>query len=208
MISDVAKHPSRTVPVAEEQRPLSELLRLPAGPVDLSTLATDATVGFPAGGKADAADVDAVLQPQLEDLQERLFASGRATPESAPRVLLVLQGMDTSGKGGMVRHVLGMVEPQGVDHATFGTPTEEERAHPFLWRVEKKLPRPGQIGVFDRSHYEDVLVQRVRKLSPPEVIEKRLAAARTELAAESEFDVTLVNTSVEDVVAELLALVS
>ncbi|MBY6676969.1 polyphosphate kinase 2 family protein [Rhodococcus sp. BP-332] len=103
----------------------------------------------------------------LSELQERLYACGKSGDHRS--VLLVLQGMDTSGKGGMVRHVLGMVEPQGVDHATFGTPTEEERAHPFLWRVEKKLPRPGQIGVFDRSHYEDVLIVRVNELAPPSV---------------------------------------
>ena len=169
MISDVAKHPSKTVPVAEEQRPLSELLRLPAGPVDLSTLATDATVGFPAGGKADAADVDAVLHPQLEDLQERLFAAGRATPETAPRVLLVLQGMDTSGKGGVVRHAIGMVDPQGLDITSFKAPTKTELAHPFLWRIERALPGPGMIGIFDRSHYEDVLVVRVHELVPDDV---------------------------------------
>ena len=169
MISNVPKQPSRTVPVAEEQRPLSELLRLPAGPVDLSTLATDATVGFPAGGKADAADVDAVLQPQLDDLQERLFASGRATPESAPRVLLVLQGMDTSGKGGVIRHAMGMVDPQGLRITSFKAPTKTELAHPFLWRMDRALPGPGTIGIFDRSHYEDVLVVRVHELVPDDV---------------------------------------
>ena len=162
----MTKHPSKSVPVAEEQRPLSELLRLPAGPVDLSTLATDATVGFPAAGKADAADVDALLQPQLDDLQERLFAGGRATPESAPRVLLVLQGMDTSGKGGVIRHAMGMVDPQGLQITSFKAPTKTELAHPFLWRMDRALPGPGTIGIFDRSHYEDVLVVRVHELVP------------------------------------------
>ncbi|GAA3550483.1 polyphosphate kinase 2 family protein [Microlunatus spumicola] len=169
MINDVAKHPSKTVPVAEEQRPLSDLLRLPAGPVDLSTLATDATLGFPGAGKADAAHVDTVLQPELDDLQERLFANGRATPEAAPRVLLVLQGMDTSGKGGVIRHAIGMVDPQGLAITSFKAPTKAELAHPFLWRIDRALPGPGMIGIFDRSHYEDVLVVRVHDLVPEDV---------------------------------------
>jgi PPK2 family polyphosphate:nucleotide phosphotransferase len=169
MISDVSKHQHKPVPPAEEQRPLSELLRLPAGPVDLATLATDATVGFPGGGKADAADVDAVLQPELDDLQERLFANGRATPETAPRVLLVLQGMDTSGKGGVIRHAIGMVDPQGLDITSFKAPTKTELAHPFLWRIDRALPGAGMIGIFDRSHYEDVLVVRVHELVPEDV---------------------------------------
>lgn len=107
----------------------------------------------------------------LADLQERLYAEGRAGGSRS--VLLVLQGMDTAGKGGIVRHVIGMVDPQGVNHASFGAPTAEERSHHFLWRVEKELPRAGRIGVFDRSHYEDVLVGKVRELAPPEEIEAR-----------------------------------
>ena len=74
--------------------------------------------------------------------------------------------MDTSGKGGIVRHVVGAVDPQGVRHHAFGAPTEEELAHDFLWRVRRELPAPGQIGVFDRSHYEDVVVARVHGLVP------------------------------------------
>ncbi|MGI3781285.1 MAG: PPK2 family polyphosphate kinase [Janthinobacterium lividum] len=163
-------HPSGPDAVpASEQRPLSELLRLPAGPVDLSALATDATVGFPGRGKADSAEVGAALLPELDDLQERLFALGRATPATAPRVLLVLQGMDTSGKGGVVRHAIGMVDPQGVSIKAFKAPTRTELAHPFLWRMERALPGPGMIGIFDRSQYEDVLVVRVHDLVPEAV---------------------------------------
>ena len=77
--------------------------------------------------------------------------------------------MDTSGKGGVVRHVIGMVDPQGVQLRAFGVPTEEERAQHYLWRIRRALPVPGRIGVFDRSHYEDVLVVRVHDLVPPEV---------------------------------------
>ncbi|MGI3781086.1 MAG: PPK2 family polyphosphate kinase [Janthinobacterium lividum] len=171
----MSKHSGHTVPVGKEQRPLSELLRLPAGPVDLSALATDATAGFPGKGKDDAAAVDAALLPELDDLQERLFASGRSTPESAPRVLLVLQGMDTSGKGGVVRHAIGMVDPQGVQIKAFKAPTETELAHPFLWRIARALPEAGMIGIFDRSQYEDVLVVRVHDLVPEAVWGARYA---------------------------------
>jgi PPK2 family polyphosphate:nucleotide phosphotransferase len=84
-------------------------------------------------------------------------------------LLLVLQGMDTAGKGGIVKHVVGAGNPQGIDYASFGKPTEEELAHHYLWRIRKALPAAGHIGVFDRSHYEDVLIVRVHDLVPPEV---------------------------------------
>ena len=84
-------------------------------------------------------------------------------------MLLVVQGIDTAGKGGIMRHVVGAVDPQGVDHAAFGAPTRQERKHHFLWRIRRALPRPGRIGVFDRSHYEDVLVARVNDLVPKDV---------------------------------------
>ena len=175
MIGVVSKQPSVPDPVAEEQRPLAELLRLPAGTVDLTALSTDATPGFPGRGKADAGSVDAALVRELDELQERLFAAGRATPASAPRVLLVLQGMDTSGKGGVLRHAIGMVDPQGVAITSFKAPTKTELAHPFLWRIERRLPGPGLVGVFDRSHYEDVLVVRVHDLVPEPVWAARYA---------------------------------
>ena len=168
----MSKH-SKAKHVAEEQRPLSELLRLPAGPVDLSTIPTDATIGFPGKGKADLGKVGAAFVPELEDLQERLFANGRATPETAPRVLLVLQGMDTSGKGGVIKHAIGMVDPQGVHITAFKAPTKTELAHPFLWRIERQLPGPGMVGIFDRSQYEDVLIVRVHDLVPESVWETR-----------------------------------
>lgn len=109
--------------------------------------------------------------PLLSELQERLYAHGRAGGSRA--VLLIVQGMDTSGKGGVVRHVLGMVDPQGVALRAFGRPTPEELRHHYLWRIRKALPEGGQIGVFDRSHYEDVLVARVDGLVGPDVWEKR-----------------------------------
>ncbi|MCD2498828.1 PPK2 family polyphosphate kinase [Microbacterium nymphoidis] len=112
---------------------------------------------------------------RLSDLQERLFASSRMG-DARDSVLLVLQAMDSAGKGGIVRHVVGGVDPQGVSLASFKKPTPEELEHDFLWRIEKRLPEPGFIGVFDRSHYEDVLIGRVRKLASPEELERRYGA--------------------------------
>ncbi|GAA4677574.1 polyphosphate kinase 2 family protein [Frondihabitans cladoniiphilus] len=122
---------------------------------------------------------------QLSDLQEKLFASSRAAGDTR-NVLLVLQAMDTAGKGGIVRHVVGAVDPQGVHHHAFKRPTEEELAHDFLWRIRNQLPGVGMIGVFDRSHYEDVLVGKVRELAPLDEIEKRygdIVEFENELAA-------------------------
>jgi PPK2 family polyphosphate:nucleotide phosphotransferase len=149
-------------PVATTQS-LTELLRLPVGSVDIGIMDTRGTPGFP-GTKADALALTQALGPELSDLQERLFASGRVSEEDAKKVLVILQGMDTSGKGGVIRHVIGMVDPQGVKIKAFKAPTEDERKHPYLWRIERELPPPGAIGIFDRSQYEDVLVVRVRKL--------------------------------------------
>ncbi|THG29680.1 PPK2 family polyphosphate kinase [Naasia lichenicola] len=108
---------------------------------------------------------------ELADLQERLFAE--STQDGTRSVLLVLQAMDTAGKGGILEHVIGEVDPQGVRIHSFKAPTAEEKEHDFLWRVRRELPRAGQIGVFDRSHYEDVLIHRVRGFSTLEVIEER-----------------------------------
>ncbi len=148
-------------------------LRLPSGPVDLTAIETDAAPGFD-GKKSDGKSALASLADELSDLQERLWAE--RTVGSERRVLLVLQGMDTSGKGGVLRHTIGLVDPQGVKITSFKAPTEEELDHDFLWRIEKGLPPAGYIGVFDRSHYEDVLIARVRELAPPDEIERRYDA--------------------------------
>jgi PPK2 family polyphosphate:nucleotide phosphotransferase len=148
-------------------------LRLAPGPVDLTAIDTDAAPGFD-GSNADGEEALADMGAELADLQERLWAERTAGSER--RVLLVLQGMDTSGKGGVLRHTIGLVDPQGVRITSFKAPTEEERAHDFLWRIERGLPQAGYLGVFDRSHYEDVLVARVRSLAPPEEIERRYDA--------------------------------
>jgi PPK2 family polyphosphate:nucleotide phosphotransferase len=135
-------------------------------------------------GRFRMADVDADSTPGLKsrkqlsrdlkkyrakvfNLQERLFAESRRS------VLIVLQGMDTSGKDGTVTHVIGDMNPQGVMITAFKQPTPEERRHGFLWRIRKRLPDPGGVGIFNRSHYEDVLIARVHGLAKPAIIERR-----------------------------------
>lgn len=140
----------------------------------LADLDPDAKPGYDHGKARGVADLAARLA-DLNVLQERLFAESRAGV-AKDAVLLVLQAMDSAGKGGIVRHVVGGVDPQGVALAAFKAPTAEEREHDFLWRIEKRLPDPGFIGVFDRSHYEDVLIGRVRELAPPAEIERRYDA--------------------------------
>jgi PPK2 family polyphosphate:nucleotide phosphotransferase len=152
---------------------ISEALRLPPGPVDLTRIDTRAKPRFD-GGKADGKKALAALAPELAELQEKLFALGYTG--SRQRVLLVLQGMDTSGKGGVLSHTVGLMDVSGLALRTFKKPTEEELAHDFLWRVERALPQPGQIGIFDRSHYEDVLVAKVHELAEPAEIEQRYGA--------------------------------
>jgi PPK2 family polyphosphate:nucleotide phosphotransferase len=117
-----------------------------------------------AGDKADAEALMADLQARIADLQERLYAESKEGGGRA--LLLVVQGMDTSGKGGIMRHVVGAMDPQGVRYTAFKAPTPEEQRHPFLWRIRNALPSPGKVGVFDRSHYEDVLIVRVHELVP------------------------------------------
>lgn len=155
------------------KKSLTETLRLPPGPVDLSDHPADATPGFD-GDKGDGENALAELADPLADLQERLFAEGVTGGDRS--VLLVLQGMDTSGKGGVVRHTAGLVDPQGLRIKSFKAPTDEELAHDFLWRIVKELPAAGQIGIFDRSHYEDVLIARVRGLVSPDRVERRYDA--------------------------------
>ena len=152
---------------------ISELLRLPPGPVDLSAIDSHGRPGFD-GGKADGKKALAALGPELAELQEKLFALGYTG--SRQRILLVLQGMDTSGKGGVLSHTVGLMEVSGLALKSFKKPTDEELAHDFLWRVERALPAPGEIGIFDRSHYEDVLVAKVHELAEPDEIDRRYAA--------------------------------
>lgn len=138
---------------------ISSLLRAPTGPIDLFGVDARATPGFKKG-KAAAGKAHEKSALRLSMLQEQLYAEGRKGGQRS--VLLVLQGMDTSGKGGTVRHVVGQCDPAGLHVASFGRPAPDELEHDFLWRIRRRLPASGQIGVFDRSHYEDVLAARVR----------------------------------------------
>src|SRR4051794_6697160 len=149
---------------------LREALRTPAPPVALSRLDPRGTPLAP-GSKEHTREVTIADGLRLAELQERLYAEG--VTGGRRRVLLVLQGMDTSGKGGVVRHVVGAVQPQGVRYTAFKRPTPEELRHSFLWRVRRAVPEPGMLGVFDRSHYEDVLAGSVRGLAPPQEAERR-----------------------------------
>lgn len=146
---------------------LRDILRVSGGPVDLSTLDPAATRRAPGGRKKTVAATVAHGE-RLATLQEALYAEGTAGG-AARRVLLVLQGMDTSGKDGTIKHVIGMLNPQGCRIKGFTVPTPEERRHHFLWRVRREVPPPGYVGIFNRSHYEDVLVARVHDLVPPPV---------------------------------------
>lgn len=158
---------ARSVPL------LREALRVPAG--ERLDLRRFDPAGTPVGptGKAAGREAIARMAEPLASLQERLYAS--STAGDRRRVLLVLQGMDTSGKGGTVKHVIGQFNPSGCRIRAFKAPTPEELGHPFLWRVTKALPAPGEIGIFDRSHYEDVLIARVRELVPRSQLGRRYA---------------------------------
>lgn len=135
-------------------------------------LDTNSTPGF-SGEKDDAPAIQDERNERFAELQELLYANSRSDEGARRAVLLVLQGMDTSGKGGIVKHVVGAGNPQGIRYTAFGVPNEEEREHHYLWRISRAVPAFGMIGVFDRSHYEDVLVVRVHNLVPPEVWNSR-----------------------------------
>ncbi len=130
------------------------------------------TPGFD-GDKAAGEEALAARAGEISQFQERLYAESKG--EGKRSLLLVVQGMDTSGKGGIMRHVVGQMDPQGVRYTAFKAPTKEERAHPFLWRIRNALPHPGQVGVFDRSQYEDVLIVRVHELVPRATWSRRYA---------------------------------
>ncbi|MGP6173088.1 PPK2 family polyphosphate kinase [Corynebacterium sp. A21] len=142
---------------------------------DLREVSPDSTPGFKGKGK----DLDAAFEEPDEELlrlQKMLWANWRAGTPGTGSLLVVLQGMDTSGKGGVVRQVFGLFPPFGLKVTAFSKPTEEELAHDFLWRIRPHVPETGEIAVWDRSHYEDVLVHRVYQLSSPDEIDRRYGA--------------------------------
>src|SRR5438067_9301647 len=117
--------------------------------------------------KGEARDRFDKLRSELFDLQDLMWGSRTHS------VLMVLQGRDAAGKDGTVKHLSGALNPRGVMVTSFGVPTTEERQHDFLWRVHNRAPRAGEVGIFNRSHYEDVLVARVKKLVPPAIWKER-----------------------------------
>lgn len=143
----------------------------PGSRVDLSQHDPDSKDGF-RGGKRDGKRSLAELRDRLRQLQSRLWA------ESAQSLLVVLQAMDTGGKDGTIKHVFRDVNPQGVHVRGFGVPSEWELAHDYLWRVHQHTPEHGAITIFNRSHYEDVLVVRVEGLAPEERWSRRYGHIR------------------------------
>ena len=153
----------------------SEVLRFRPGD-RTEDVDTNSSPGF-SGKREDGEAVLAERSGRFAELQEMLYANGKEGDRRS--LLLVLQGMDTAGKGGIVTHVVGAGNPMGIRYTSFGKPTPEERSHHFLWRINKALPPAGHIGVFDRSHYEDVLVVRVHELVPPDQIDHRYGEINT-----------------------------
>ena len=141
----------------------------PGGGLDLAAIDTREPSGAP-GDKDATVEATAVLNARLGELQERLYAEGSRS------LLVVLQAMDAGGKDGTVKHVFSGVNPAGVGVTSFKVPSEEELAHDFLWRIHAEVPARGHIGVFNRSHYEDVLVVRVDEIVPEAVWRPRYDA--------------------------------
>jgi PPK2 family polyphosphate:nucleotide phosphotransferase len=143
----------------------------PNSPLTLDTCDPDDTGEYKKTDqdKEKAKALTAQLIGKLDELQERLYANGSRA------VLIVLQGMDTGGKDGTIKSVMSGMNPQGCKVVAFKAPSSEELGHDFLWRVHQKAPSKGQIGIFNRSHYEDVLIARVHKLVPKSVWSKRYA---------------------------------
>ena len=141
----------------------------PDSPLHLDTRDPDDTGEYKKTdqGKEKAKAITVQLIGRLEELQERLYANGNRA------VLIVLQGMDTSGKDGTIKSVMSGVNPQGCKVVSFKAPSSEELSHDFLWRVHQKAPSKGQIGIFNRSHYEDVLITRVHGWVSDKVVKQR-----------------------------------
>jgi PPK2 family polyphosphate:nucleotide phosphotransferase len=157
---------------------LRDLLAAQPGKTTLAAIDPRSTPGLPddheIGGnpKQWSKNQVAAIGQELASYQERLFASAKEDA-GRKRILLVLQAMDCGGKDGTVRSVTRGMSPAGMNVVSFGPPTEQERRHDFLWRIHRTLPAAGYVGIFNRSHYEDVLVVRVHKLVPEEVWSRR-----------------------------------
>ena len=145
---------------------MENFLVKPNTKIKLSNWDPNTTAGFK-GGKEEGLTALEKLNSKLEALQELLYA------EHNHKVLVILQAMDTGGKDGAIRRVFDRVNPVGVRAASFKAPTQEELDHDFLWRIHKNVPARGELVIFNRSHYEDVLVVRVHNYVPKTVWRKR-----------------------------------
>jgi PPK2 family polyphosphate:nucleotide phosphotransferase len=139
----------------------------PGTKVDLGKIDSDERELFTKGGKEESWEAFDILQDELQHLQKLLYAQNKH------RVLVVMQAMDTGGKDGCIKHVFSRIDPQGIHVRSFKKPDEEELAHDFLWRVHEKVPRNGQLVIFNRSHYEDIIAVKVKKLYPEKVWKQR-----------------------------------
>ena len=146
---------------------IEQSLRVPANDrLDLAEIDPESTPEAPGKKKETKAELPAI-HDRLNELQEVLYA------ESRRALLVVVQAMDTGGKDGLIRKVFGPLNPQGVRVTNFKSPSDEELAHDFLWRIHHAVPRKGMIGIFNRSHYEDVLITRVHDLVSPKIVKRR-----------------------------------
>jgi PPK2 family polyphosphate:nucleotide phosphotransferase len=139
----------------------------PGADLDLGKIDPQEKALFEQGTKEDYEPHFSRLQDELQELQKRLYAENRQ------RVLVVLQAMDTGGKDGCIKHVFSRIDPQGVQVFAFKKPSGDEAARDFLWRVHAKVPSNGQLVIFNRSHYEDIIAARVKKLFPEAVWKRR-----------------------------------
>lgn len=139
----------------------------PGSEIDFSKFNSNEKSLFDGENKSDFEPQFKILQDQLQELQKILYAQNKH------RILVVMQAMDTGGKDGCIKHVFSHIDPQGIHVRSFKKPSEEELSHDFLWRVHSKVPHRGQLVIFNRSHYEDIIAVRVKKLYPDEVWKRR-----------------------------------
>jgi PPK2 family polyphosphate:nucleotide phosphotransferase len=139
----------------------------PGSKLDLSKIDSREKALFQGADKEEFEAQFGVLQDQLQELQKILYAQNKH------RILVVMQAMDTGGKDGCIKHVFSHIDPQGIHVRSFKKPSEEELSYDFLWRVHSRVPHRGQLVIFNRSHYEDIIAVRVKKLFPDEVWKRR-----------------------------------
>lgn len=139
----------------------------PGSKVDLGKIDSNECELFNGGGKEESYEAFDQLQNELKELQRVLYAQDKH------RVLVVIQAMDTGGKDGCIKNVFSRIDPQGVNVRSFKKPSERELARDFLWRIHDKVPRNGQLVIFNRSHYEDIIAVKVKKLFPDKVWKQR-----------------------------------